>query len=127
LVVDTEAYGAFKLSATARAVLKGETQVALREQAPGTQPKRRRTKSGATAQNTRPADTGSAGLLAKLRAWRLATAQQHGVPAFVIFHDSTLAEIAHRIPRSFDELGEIPGIGAKKLERYGSELLELAR
>ncbi len=127
LVVDTEAYGAFKLTATARAVLKGETQVALREQGPETQPKRRRPKSGASAQRPTPADTGSGGLLAKLRAWRLATAQLHGLPAFVILHDSTLAEIAHRIPRSLDELSEIPGIGAKKLERYGNELLELVR
>ena len=64
-------------------------------------------------------------MLAKLRAWRLATAQLHGLPAFVILHDSTLAEIAHRIPRSLDELSEIPGIGAKKLEKYGAALIEL--
>ena len=127
LVVDTEAYGAFKLTPSARAVLKGEAQVALREQAEESKPKRRRSKSGAAAEATRPADPADAGLLAKLRAWRLATAQLHGVPAFVIFHDSTLSEIAHRIPRSLNELSEIPGIGAKKLERYGSELLELAR
>ena len=127
LTVDTEAYGAFKLTAGARAVLKGETAVTLREQAEQKPAKRRPTKPAAAAPNTRSTEPGSAGLLAKLRAWRLAIAQLHGVPAFVIFHDSTLAEIAHRIPRSLDELSEIPGIGAKKLERYGGELLELAR
>jgi ATP-dependent DNA helicase RecQ len=127
LFVDTEAYGAFKLTEAARAVLKGEEQVMLREQVEGDGSRRRRGKRGATGTTPRPVDQAAAGLLANLRAWRLATAQQHGVPAFVIFHDATLAEIANRVPQSLDELGGITGIGAKKLERYGDELLAMTR
>ena len=66
-------------------------------------------------------------LLAALRAWRLTTAQEHGVPAFVIFHDATLAPVAGARPASLDALRGISGIGEKKLERYGNELLRIVR
>jgi ATP-dependent DNA helicase RecQ len=101
--------------------------VRLREQVEPEGSRRRRGTRGAAGAAPRPVDQAAAGLLASLRAWRLATAQQHGVPAFVIFHDATLAEIANRVPQSLDELGGITGIGAKKLERYGDELLALTR
>lgn len=52
-------------------------------------------------------------------------AKQHGVPAYTIFHDSTLQELAGRLPRSLDELRGISGIGATKLERYGEALLDV--
>jgi ATP-dependent DNA helicase RecQ len=66
-------------------------------------------------------------MLDALRAWRRATAQAHGVPAYVIFHDATLVEIAARAPVDLGTLGTISGIGTKKLERYGAELLTLLR
>ena len=53
--------------------------------------------------------------------------KKHGVPAYTIFHDSTLHELAGRLPRSLDELRSISGIGATKLERYGTALLEVMR
>ncbi|MCZ7153776.1 HRDC domain-containing protein, partial [Salmonella enterica] len=56
-----------------------------------------------------------------LRRWRTETAREHGVPAYVIFHDATLAELARSAPDSMAELAEVPGIGAAKLERYGDE------
>jgi ATP-dependent DNA helicase RecQ len=62
-----------------------------------------------------------------LRAWRAAQARANGVPAYVIFPDATLAEVAARRPRSEDDLAEVKGIGPKKLERYGAELLRLVR
>ena len=64
-------------------------------------------------------------LLEALRDWRLATAREHGVPAYVVFHDSTLEAIAAAQPRTLDDLRGISGIGAKKLERYGKALLAI--
>ncbi|HVL65216.1 MAG TPA: ATP-dependent DNA helicase UvrD2, partial [Actinomycetota bacterium] len=59
-----------------------------------------------------------------LKTWRLERAKADGVPAYVVFHDATLREIADRLPRSHADLSRIPGIGVAKLERYGDELLE---
>jgi DNA helicase-2/ATP-dependent DNA helicase PcrA len=58
-----------------------------------------------------------------LREWRLARARADEVPAFVVFNDRTLAELASRAPRTLAELAAVPGIGPSKLERYGAELL----
>ena len=66
-----------------------------------------------------------ADLLARLKAWRLAQARDQGLPAYVILHDATLLELARRRPGSTDALSTVPGIGAKKLERYGQALLDV--
>jgi ATP-dependent DNA helicase RecQ len=66
-----------------------------------------------------------AGLLARLKAWRSEQARSQSVPPYVVFHDSTLSAIAAARPRNLDALSTLPGIGAKKLERYGPALLEL--
>ena len=58
-----------------------------------------------------------------LKAWRLGRARQDDVPAYVVFHNSTLEEIAGRRPRSLAELAAVPGVGPAKLERYGEEVL----
>jgi superfamily II DNA helicase RecQ len=58
-----------------------------------------------------------------LKAWRLERARGDGVPAFVVFHDKTLDEIARRLPRDRIQLAAVPGIGPAKLDRYGDELL----
>jgi ATP-dependent DNA helicase RecQ len=70
---------------------------------------------------------GESGRYARLKEWRLAEARRQAVPAYVILHDATLAEIARREPRDLDALAGIPGIGARKLERYGEVLLEVIR
>ena len=62
-------------------------------------------------------------LYSVLKKWRLETAKAEDRPAYVIFHNSTLAEIVRRGPRSREELAEVPGVGPAKLERYGDELL----
>jgi DNA helicase II / ATP-dependent DNA helicase PcrA len=62
-------------------------------------------------------------LYAALKRWRLERAEADEVPAFVVFHNTTLAEIARRTPRSLAELAAVPGVGPAKLERYGSEVL----
>jgi len=61
--------------------------------------------------------------VAALRRWRRERAEADGVPAYVVFHDTTLAEIAERRPVSRGELADVPGIGPTKLDRYGDELL----
>jgi DNA helicase-2/ATP-dependent DNA helicase PcrA len=62
-------------------------------------------------------------LFAALREWRLKRSKADGVPAYVVFHDRTLAEIADRAPATLDELAVIAGVGPTKLDRYGTEVL----
>ena len=120
-----EAYGALQLTEAARPVLRGEVTVemraALSKDARRAQRKEQRIKLK-TAVDTSNADVD---LLAKLKSWRFNEAQSQGVPAFVIFHDSTLAGIASAKPATMDELSRVSGIGAKKLERYGEAILAL--
>ena len=66
-------------------------------------------------------------LLRALRAWRLGIAREHGVPAFVVFHDATLEAIAALKPGTREALRGVSGVGEKKLERYGEALLEVVR
>jgi DNA helicase-2/ATP-dependent DNA helicase PcrA len=61
--------------------------------------------------------------LTALKAWRLERSRKDDVPAFVVFHDTTLAEIARRRPRQLWELAKVSGVGPAKLERYGEEIL----
>jgi len=60
-----------------------------------------------------------------LRAWRASVAKTHNLPAYVVFHDATLAEMARISPQSLDELGAISGVGVKRLEAYGRDILAL--
>jgi superfamily II DNA helicase RecQ len=62
-------------------------------------------------------------VLKALKAWRLERARKDEVPAFVVFHDTTLEEIARRRPKELWELAKVSGVGPTKLERYGDELL----
>ena len=117
LEADGEAFGALKLTAAARDILKGEKAVSFREEAERPPSRGRRRKAASTA------GAHSEPLLQALRDWRLAIAREHGVPAYVVFHDATLEAIASIRPQTLDDLGGISGIGAKKLERYGEALL----
>jgi ATP-dependent DNA helicase RecQ len=114
-------FGALQLTDASRAVLKGEVSVHMRRvmtRKAKTEKPRRGTVAAGGAQP-------DAALLDKLKNWRYVEAQSQSVPAFVIFHDATLAGIAAANPKTLDALSEISGIGAKKLERYGAALLEL--
>jgi DNA helicase-2/ATP-dependent DNA helicase PcrA len=66
-------------------------------------------------------------LLAQLKEWRLATARELKVPAYVVFTDNTLIAIAEALPADDAALTAIPGIGARKLEQFGPDVLELVR
>ena len=119
LSVDHDAYGALKLTEAARPVLKGEVQVMLRE--PAARKRKEKRRAGA-AMDLSAQD---AALFERLRDWRRQTALEHDVPAYVILHDATLREIAQRKPADLAALGSISGVGAKKLESYGTRLLAL--
>ena len=124
------AYGALKLTDSARGVLRGETEVWLREEREGARNRAIRTKArrGDLAA-VLPGRNGGAdpALHAALKAWRSETARKRGVPAYVVLHDSTLDGIAAVRPATLAELRGIAGIGDKKLEHYGEELLALVK
>jgi ATP-dependent DNA helicase RecQ len=126
---DSEAFGAFRLTETARGVLKGSTVVMLREEAPDISGKRgsSRSKRGSTLPPALDGSSPSHRLLGVLRTWRSEMARKHGVPAYVVFNDATLEGIAVSKPRTHNELRAISGIGDKKLERYGHALIELVK
>jgi len=99
-------------------VLRGERTVLLRRDPV----KVARTRSSRTP--AAPLPDGVAPIFEQLRAWRGAAAKEQGVPAYVIFHDATLREIATRRPTSLAELGRINGIGEAKLARHGQAVLD---
>ena len=107
-------------------MLKGQQSVILRRQA-----EKVRGASSSSAKKERRADPAAdlsdeaQARWQALRAWRAQMAREHSVPAYVIFHDSTLARIAEIDPDSREALGELPGIGMAKLDRYGQALLDV--
>ncbi|MBK5959200.1 DNA helicase RecQ [Rhodoplanes elegans] len=123
LAPDPEGFGGLRLTDTARAVFKGETAVWLREPTSGRKARRDRARGGTTL----PADAASAALIGQLKAWRAGVARTRGVPAFVVLHDTTLDAIAASRPTTLDQLRGMPGIGEKKLEHYGADLVALVR
>jgi len=129
LHADSEAFGALKLTESARGVLKGETEVLLREQPEGARNRAIRSKSrrGELAPASTQGRVANPALHAALRAWRSDVARQRGVPAYVVLHDSTIDGIAAVRPATLDALRGIAGIGDKKLEHYGAELVALVR
>jgi len=107
-------------------VLRGQRAVALREDTlrKAAAPKSARTtKAKSPAQPVELPTDADAALFEALRTWRAARAREAGVPAYVVFHDSTLREIAVRRPANDAELSQISGVGAKKLETYGADVL----
>jgi ATP-dependent DNA helicase RecQ len=127
---DAEAFGALKLTESARGVLKGETEVMLREEPSGSRIRAGRTKSRRGDNSTaseRRTETGHPTLVGALRAWRSEVARRRGVPAYVVLHDATIDGIASSRPTTLTQLREIPGIGDKKLEHYGGELIALVK
>ena len=127
---DAEAFGALKLTETARGVLKGETEVMLREEIPGSRVRASRTRSRRGDLALVPSSGGASGhpaLVNALRSWRSEIARKRGVPAYVVLHDATIDGIAASRPTTLDQLRDIPGIGDKKLEHYGDELVALVK
>jgi ATP-dependent DNA helicase RecQ len=118
--VDHDAHGALRLTDASRAVLRGEQRVTMRRVVARSRAARR-----APVTSDGELSTLDAALVERLRAWRLAQARAQGVPAYVILHDRTLAEIARLRPRDLATLSSVPGIGARKLERYGPPIVDI--
>jgi ATP-dependent DNA helicase RecQ len=126
LGVDAQAFNTLYLTDASRAVLKGEVSVRLR--ASVSTPADRKAK-GAGSGATKPApialDDAGQQRYDALKAWRAEVARSHNLPAYVIFHDATLAAIAQAEPQDLEALQGIAGIGAKKLQAYGDEVLRV--
>jgi ATP-dependent DNA helicase RecQ len=123
LQADPGSYGALKLTAAARPVLRGETCLQLRRP----RPTRSRTRKRDAAPAPTATNDADAALFEALRAMRKSLADAAQVPPYVIFHDKTLREIAARKPQTVDELRLVSGIGENKLSRYGSTVLNVLR
>jgi ATP-dependent DNA helicase RecQ len=119
LAVDVEGYGTLSLTEACRPVLRGEAAVHLRRDAPSARAPRR----GRASEIDLPPEAEP--LWERLREHRRDLARAQGVPPYVIFHDTTLREMAITRPGSLAAMGEIGGVGETKLERYGESFLEV--
>ncbi|MDU8929446.1 DNA helicase RecQ [Alisedimentitalea sp. MJ-SS2] len=114
---DPERHGALKMTEAAHPILKGDEAITLRKDVIKSAPRRPAVKALVSDED--------APLLSALKAKRRALAEQQAVPAYVVFNDRTLIEMAEKRPTSLDDMAGISGVGAKKLERYGREFLEV--
>ncbi len=123
-------YNTLGLTDGARAVLRGDVQIVLRVPRPASaKTSRTRLRSTGAGKALAPAvaqlDADAQSRFAALKAWRAEVAKEHNLPAYIVFHDATLAAMAHQAPSTLAELGGVSGVGAKKLEAYGTELLRV--
>ena len=119
-------FNTLQLTEGSRAVLRGEVSVLLRESVSQKAEKRSR-KSQAPGPAAANLSQEALVRYINLKAWRAEVAKEHNLPAYVIFHDATLALIASAAPQTLNDLNGISGIGAKKLEAYGQEVLQVCR
>ncbi|WP_338766088.1 DNA helicase RecQ [Nocardia vulneris] len=115
-------YGVLTLTEASNEVLFDGRQVLLRREPERVTKPARAAKAGKATVDMAPADVP---VFERLREWRAATAKEQGVPAYVVFHDATLREIAARKPSSLTELGSVGGVGENKLAKYGEGVLEV--
>jgi len=119
LRVDVAGHGGLALTETCRAVLRGETTISLRRDVAA---KKSASRSRRAAQP--PAASADEALFQALRALRLELAREQGVPPYVIFHDSTLLDMARERPGNLEELSHLSGVGQAKRDKYGESFLE---
>jgi ATP-dependent DNA helicase RecQ len=133
LVAVESNHGSLVLTEASTEVLRGQRKVTMRRQ-PEPAPKAAKAKAAKSAGASKtagkdrkpPADLPpeAVPIFERLRAWRAATAREQGVPAYVIFHDATLREIATALPGTLTELSRVNGVGENKLAKYGERILE---
>jgi len=116
-------YGSLALTEGSAEVLNGGREVHLRREPERTAAAKAKTSRRTAAAVEMPAE--AAPLFERLRAWRGAVAKEQGVPAYVIFHDATLRQIATQRPTSLGDLGTVSGVGENKLAKYGEGVLEV--
>jgi ATP-dependent DNA helicase RecQ len=130
LRVDAQGFNTLHLTQGSRAVLKGEVKIELRQSSKPSRSKKTANRSGskdsanATSQDDL-LDADAQRRFAALKTWRASVAQAHNLPAYVIFHDSTLKAIALAHPAATRDLEGISGIGVKKLEAYGEDVVRV--
>lgn len=120
LAVNPDGFGTLVLTEASAGVLDGSRRVDLRRE-----PERQTRAARKTRSVGAELPEALQPVFESLRAWRAATAKEQGVPAYVIFHDATLRELAQRHPSSLGELGTVTGVGESKLAKYGEQLLEV--
>jgi len=124
ILPDVAGHGGLSLAPPAAEILRGSRSIRFRveESAHARRPARTDRKLGAGAADLDPA---ARSLWEALRAWRLEEAWRQELPPYVIFHDTTLTEVARRRPATLAALAEIPGVGRSKLERYGGAVIAM--
>ncbi|WP_426165586.1 DNA helicase RecQ [Pseudoduganella sp. R-34] len=122
VTVDHEQFSSLKLTDAARPVLKGGQKVQLRQYQ---KPVKQKRSSAPKGYEETSLDGDEQRLFDRLRSWRMGAAREHGVPAYVIFNDATLREIAKVRPATLGEMRGISGVGEKKLVSYGDEIVRL--
>ncbi|WP_194925407.1 DNA helicase RecQ [Catenulispora pinisilvae] len=121
-------YSTLALTQDSAAVLRGDRKVLLRrepEKPARAKASRQASGSGSGGAAVQELSEEAKPVFEKLRAWRGATAKEQGVPAYVIFHDATLRQIATQAPSSLGQLGTINGVGENKLAKYGQPILDV--
>ncbi len=120
-------YPVLEVAPPGRLVLSGQATPEVALPAPTPVVRASAARGNGTAAVAAPQSAAGAALLERLRRWRLETSREQGVPAYVVFTDRTLAEIAARSPASLSELETVSGVGTTKLARYGDQVLALVR
>jgi len=116
-------YGTLTLNDASSSVLRRERTVTMRRE-PERPARVAGRAAGAKAAPATELPAEAAEVFERLRAWRAATAKEQGLPAYVIFHDATLRQIATLSPTTLDALGTVSGVGENKLAKYGQQILE---
>jgi ATP-dependent DNA helicase RecQ len=120
--IDLGGWGSILLNQHSKAVLKGERPVMLRKDLPKSRGRQKRARTGTVTTRShsfRPS------LYEELRLLRKKLADERRVPAYVIFHDATLIEMAEKTPRTVEAMQQITGVGERKLESFGDDFLRL--
>ena len=124
VAVADDGYGTLGLGPGAADVLKGEQEVRLRHDLA-------KSHSGGGSKKARPVaadlDQDALALFERLRTWRAAQAKEQSLPAYVVFTDATLAQLAEALPADERAMARVSGVGATKLEKYAADVLAIVR
>ena len=126
LMVDQEGYGTFAMAESSLPVLRGQQALRLRKDIAAPLKVSKTTSKATNGRQKQVLDIPdfAQSFFEVLRQWRAQVAKSHGVPAYVIFHDATLLEIAMECPQTLEALSQINGVGTRKLDAYGQDILQ---
>jgi ATP-dependent DNA helicase RecQ len=116
-------FGTLALTDASASVLAGKRQVMMRREPERTARRVRTARSSSSAVAELPPE--AVAVFERLRTWRALTAKEQGVPAYVVFHDATLRQIATEAPATLADLGTVSGVGENKLAKYGQQILDI--